>query len=186
MITAAGSRARPEDFRVHFMPTPRPIATLLKTLILVLCGLGLGTAHAAAADEVTELQRLYYAGQAGVAMQRADDYLASHPKDARVRFLKGVMLADAKRNTEAISVFQKLNEDYRTWPSPTTTWRRCTPLRGTTRGRAAAWNRHCGPIRRTRSRRKTSATSTRRWRHSRTRARSNSIPPTRRRRRSWR
>jgi tetratricopeptide (TPR) repeat protein len=45
-------------------------------------------------------------------MQRADEYLRSHPKDARVRFLKGVMLADGKRTNEAMGVFEKLSEDY--------------------------------------------------------------------------
>jgi tetratricopeptide (TPR) repeat protein len=55
---------------------------------------------------------MYYAGQADAAMQRADAFLATHPKDAQMRFVKGVMLSDAKRNTEAIALFQKLSEDY--------------------------------------------------------------------------
>ncbi len=72
----------------------------------------LGVLPAARADELGEVQRLYYAGQPTAAMKRADDYLAQHPKDAPMRFIKGVMLSDAKRNDEAIAVFQKLSEDY--------------------------------------------------------------------------
>ena len=67
---------------------------------------------AARADELSEVQRLYYAGQAATAMQRADDFLATHPRDAQMRFVKGVMLADAKRNAEAIALLQKLSEDF--------------------------------------------------------------------------
>lgn len=55
---------------------------------------------------------MYYAGQASTAMQRADEFLATHPKDAQMRFVKGVMLSDAKRNDDAIVLFQKLIEDY--------------------------------------------------------------------------
>lgn len=66
----------------------------------------------ARADEVDEVQRLHYAGQSDAALQRADEFLAKHPKDAQMRFLKGVLLADAKRDTEAIALFEKLSQDY--------------------------------------------------------------------------
>jgi tetratricopeptide (TPR) repeat protein len=72
----------------------------------------MGAAFAARADDLSEVQRMYYAGQAEAAMQRADAFLATHPKDAQMRFVKGVMLSDAKRNAEAIALFQKLSEDY--------------------------------------------------------------------------
>ncbi|HEY8709323.1 MAG TPA: tetratricopeptide repeat protein, partial [Burkholderiaceae bacterium] len=78
-------------------------------LLLMAC---LGLAAAVRADELSDAQRLYYSGQAAAAMQRADQFLASHPKDPQMRFLKGVMLADAKRDTEAIAVFHALTEDY--------------------------------------------------------------------------
>ena len=45
-------------------------------------------------------------------MQRADQFLAAKPNDPQMRFMKGVMLADAKRDDEAITVFQKLTEDH--------------------------------------------------------------------------
>ncbi len=72
----------------------------------------LGTALTARADELGDVQRLYYSGQVASAMQRADHFLAATPGDPQMRFMKGVMLADAKRDTEAVALFQKLTEDY--------------------------------------------------------------------------
>ena len=72
----------------------------------------LGSASAVHADEMSDVQRLYYSGQAAAAMQRADQFLTSHPKDPQMRFLRGVMLADAKHDAEAIAAFQALTEDY--------------------------------------------------------------------------
>ena len=77
------------------VPPPRWIA---RALLAVAIGLPL----AAFADELEEVQRLYYAGQASAAMQRADRFLATNPRDAQMRFMKGVMLSDAKRNMEAM------------------------------------------------------------------------------------
>jgi tetratricopeptide (TPR) repeat protein len=81
-------------------------------LVRLLLIASMGAAFTARADELSEVQRMYYAGQAGAALQRADEFLATHPRDAQMRFLKGVMLSDAKRNDEAIALFQKLVEDY--------------------------------------------------------------------------
>lgn len=66
----------------------------------------------ARADELSEVQRLYYAGQPAAAMQKADAFLVAHPLDAQMRFMKAVMLADAKRSDEAIALLQALNGDF--------------------------------------------------------------------------
>jgi len=94
-------------------PFPSPMSGSIHHLLrsLVVAAL-LATSLAARADEVVEVQRLYYAGQGDAARARADEFLAKHPKDAPMRFIKGVMLADAKRNDEAIALFQKISEDY--------------------------------------------------------------------------
>ena len=89
-------------------PTFSPRRMLLRLLLLV----GIGIATAAQADELADVQRLYYAGQAAAAMQRADQFLATTPADPQMRFMKGVMLADAKRDAEATALFLKLTEDY--------------------------------------------------------------------------
>jgi tetratricopeptide (TPR) repeat protein len=72
----------------------------------------LDTASSAAADTLAEVHRLHYAGQTDAALRQADTWLAGHPNDAQMRFLKGVMLADSKRRDEAVAVFQKLVDDY--------------------------------------------------------------------------
>ncbi len=94
------------------MPTLRPTSTLRFLLLLLLLMFGPGAWKPALADEFTDVQRLYESGQAAAAMQRADKYLFTAPKDPQMRFLKGVMLSDAKREMEAIAVFGKLVEDH--------------------------------------------------------------------------
>lgn len=74
--------------------------------------LGLLLANGARADDLSDVQRLYYAGQAQAAMQRADQYLTAHPKDPQMRFVKSVMLADAKRDREAAELLRAISEDY--------------------------------------------------------------------------
>ena len=61
---------------------------------------------------IGEVHRLYYAGQTGAALEKADAYLATKPADAQMRFLKGVMLADLQRSAESIVIFEKLIDDY--------------------------------------------------------------------------
>jgi tetratricopeptide (TPR) repeat protein len=90
----------------------RPTPPLRKWLIRMLLTTWLCSAFAAQADDLADVQRLYYSGQAAVAMERADKYIAAHPTDPQMRFMKGVMLADGKRNDEAIAVFQQIIQDY--------------------------------------------------------------------------
>lgn len=65
-----------------------------------------------AADEVAEVQRLQAAGQTVAALQRVERALAAKPKDAQMRFLHGVLLAESRRSAEAVEVFQRLTQDY--------------------------------------------------------------------------
>ena len=46
------------------------------------------------------------------AMERVNGYLASRPKDARGRFLKGLILTEQNKPNEAIKVFTELSQDY--------------------------------------------------------------------------
>lgn len=86
--------------------TPRRLATL------IVLSIGAAIIGAAQADELSDVQRLYYAGQTDAAMQLAERTLQARPSDPQLRFMKGVMLADAQRNAEARTVFEKLNDDY--------------------------------------------------------------------------
>jgi tetratricopeptide (TPR) repeat protein len=83
----------------------------LAAVVLFLLGL-FGLDLPARADEVADIDRLMRSGQMGEAMAKLDESLAARPKDAQLRFLKGVLLAEAHRNAEAIAVFTSLNADY--------------------------------------------------------------------------
>lgn len=69
-------------------------------------------ALAAWADEVADIENLLRSGQQAEALRRTEAALAEQPRDGRLRFLKGVMLADAKRDDEAIRIFNSLTEDF--------------------------------------------------------------------------
>jgi Flp pilus assembly protein TadD len=66
----------------------------------------------ARADEVAEVQRLLRAGELPAALERAERATAADPQDARLRFLTGVILMDLQRDAAALSVFERLTEDF--------------------------------------------------------------------------
>ena len=76
------------------------------------------TALSAMADDIGDVQKLLSAGKNAEALQKADQYLNTKPRDPMMRFLKGISLSQAGRTTDAISVFVKLTEDYPELPEP--------------------------------------------------------------------
>ena len=72
----------------------------------------------ARADDYSDVNRLLRAGQAAEASALADKYLSSKPKDAQMRFLKGVILTEQGKPNDAISAFTKLTEDFPELPEP--------------------------------------------------------------------
>lgn len=70
------------------------------------------------ADDLQDIEKLYRAGDVQQAMRKADEAIAAQPRAAQVRFLKGVMLSDLKRNAEAIEVFTALTQDFPELPDP--------------------------------------------------------------------
>ena len=80
-------------------------------LLALLCMTAFAS-RAGAADDLAEVTRLHHAGQTAAALQRADQYLATHPRDPEMRFLEAVILADSNRRTEAVAVLEKLTQDY--------------------------------------------------------------------------
>ncbi|WOB06166.1 tetratricopeptide repeat protein [Piscinibacter gummiphilus] len=75
-------------------------------------------AAGAHADEYADVDRLFSAGQWAEAVQKADQFLATHPRDARMRFLKGLAVAEQGRSVEATAIFVKLTEDFPELPEP--------------------------------------------------------------------
>lgn len=81
-------------------------------LALLLCAALAIPAHAATAEELSEVTRLHRSGQSAAALERADRILAAQPKDAQMRFLKSVILVDTGRSAEAQAILQQLVQDY--------------------------------------------------------------------------
>jgi tetratricopeptide (TPR) repeat protein len=72
----------------------------------------------ARADDLADVQQLLKSGNAAEALKRADQFLAAKPKDAQMRFLKGVALSEQNRGADAVAMFLKLTEDYPELPEP--------------------------------------------------------------------
>lgn len=70
------------------------------------------------ADDYQEGSRLYKEGKRADALDRLNTYLAQHPKDARARFLSGVILTEQNKIQDAIKVFTELTQDYPELPEP--------------------------------------------------------------------
>jgi len=70
------------------------------------------------ADELQDITRMMRQGQLPQSLERVDKYLADKPRDAQGRFLKGLILTEMNRASEAIRVFSKLSEDYPELPEP--------------------------------------------------------------------
>src|SRR5688572_11332347 len=72
----------------------------------------------ARADAVDEARALLGKGEATAALARVDQFLKENPKDARGRFLRGVILTRQDKSDDAIAVFRALNEDMPELPEP--------------------------------------------------------------------
>ena len=70
------------------------------------------------ADDIQEINQLFRKGELDTALTRANQFLSKNPKDAQVRFLKGLILADQGKSPEAIQVFNAITEDYPELPEP--------------------------------------------------------------------
>jgi tetratricopeptide (TPR) repeat protein len=118
-------RSRPDAFVIQdsmsktakfscFLAAPmRWLATSI-TISIALCA-PLAWAQGA---EHAEVNRLMRAGQMNEALAKADQYLASKPRDAQMRFLKGVLQSEVGKPNEAIATFTKLTADYPELPEP--------------------------------------------------------------------
>jgi tetratricopeptide (TPR) repeat protein len=84
-------------------------------LISVLAACFVANAYA---DEYGDVMQLMRQGKHADALAKADQYLSGKPKDAQMRFLKGVIQRDAGKSSDAIATFTKLTEDYPELPEP--------------------------------------------------------------------
>ncbi len=87
-------------------------AVLLTSALLLCASL---VAHA---DDIEDANRLFKQGQRSQALDKVNDYLASKPKDAQARFLKGLILTEQGKTADAIKIFSALTDDYPDLPEP--------------------------------------------------------------------
>ena len=78
----------------------------------------LATPVLAQGDELQEAQQLLKQGQVDRALERVDQYLKTKPKDARGRFLRGILFTEQNKPQDAIKVFTELTQDYPELPEP--------------------------------------------------------------------
>ena len=69
-------------------------------------------------SELQQVQRLIAAGQLKSALARADAHLAKNPRDAQMRFVRGVILSELKDTAGAREVFERMTEDFPELPEP--------------------------------------------------------------------
>ncbi len=72
----------------------------------------------AQADDLQDITRLISQGGYAPALEKANAYLAGHPKDAQARFLKGIVLTETGKQAEAIQIFSALTEEFPELPEP--------------------------------------------------------------------
>jgi len=112
-----------------FKPQPnRPslqpgIASRTRNRVIVVLGVLLFIAFAATstttfADELQDVAKLVASGRLIEATNRADAFLEKNPKDAQMRFLKGVILSQRGEREAAVAIFTGLTQDYPELPEP--------------------------------------------------------------------
>jgi len=84
---------------------------------VILSGL-LAAIYPAQANDVSDIGKLMHNGQYPEALSKTDAVLAKHPRDAQMRFVKGLILAEQNKAAEAIAIFSKLTEDFPDLPEP--------------------------------------------------------------------
>lgn len=89
-----------------------------RTLRLIALAAALAGPGAVLADDYAEVNQLLRSGKQAEALAKADQYLASKPRDPQMRFLKGVIQTEAGRTADAMATFVKLTEDYPELPEP--------------------------------------------------------------------
>lgn len=84
-------------------------------LVVALC---MAVPALAQPDELADVNQMLKLGQFDQALTRVNSYLSTRPKDARGRFLKGLILAEQSKPNDAIKVFSDLTQDFPDLPGP--------------------------------------------------------------------
>ena len=91
------------------------LAALIGTVAAVLLG---AVPAAAQSTALQEANAFFKQGQYERALDRVEAHLKTSPKDARGRFLKGLIFAEQRKPDDAIKVFSELTQEYPELPEP--------------------------------------------------------------------
>ena len=86
--------------------------------LAIAMAMGIAVPAFAQTDDLQDVNQMLKLGQFDQALTRVNNYLSSRPKDARGRFLKGLILAEQNKPNDAIKVFTDLTQDYPDLPGP--------------------------------------------------------------------
>jgi tetratricopeptide (TPR) repeat protein len=90
---------------------PRAMLATLFAALLAICG-------PAFADDVEDAAKMLKSGQHQQALERVNKVLTAKPRDARARFLKGLIFAEQGNTKDATDVFLALTKDFPDLPEP--------------------------------------------------------------------
>src|SRR5512134_85058 len=85
--------------------------------IAALCAF-LSVSPVALADDIQDANKLFKQGLHAQAMEKVNTVLATKPKDAQARFLKGLIQTEQGNTADAIATFTALTEDFPELPEP--------------------------------------------------------------------
>ena len=95
--------------------TPLTLLRLLPATFALTAALFAVPVHANDVDEVNQLLK---AGKQAQALTKVEQALTAKPRDAQLRFLKGVIQTELGKPQDAIGTFTKLTEEYPELPEP--------------------------------------------------------------------
>lgn len=93
-------------------------AFIRKRLAALGIGLFLSLSATAQNTPLGDAQRLLKQGRPDAALAEVESFLGANPKDAQARFLKGLILTEQDKISEATEVFVRLTQDYPELPEP--------------------------------------------------------------------
>lgn len=100
----------PTGRRPNFYARPR------HALVALALSMGLGgfvaCPPAYAVDDYAPVLQMLRNGRSADALARADQYLATRPRDPQMQFLRAQALASAGRTADAIAAYQQLTQEY--------------------------------------------------------------------------
>jgi tetratricopeptide (TPR) repeat protein len=88
-----------------------------KLFIVLLFGLCTAI-QAQTQDDASDISQMLRSGQTELAAKRVETALSSRPKDPQLRFLRGVIQIEQKKNNDAIATFQRMTEEFPELPEP--------------------------------------------------------------------